>query len=105
MIKTLCLKILGLFTKKGLGILFKILFTESASLLFKDLIDYDNQMAAYNFVKELNERTDIDGLEKAKIFNKKMLEWALKEGKKLTTSIINLLREWAVNMIKKEKGL
>jgi len=105
MIKTLCLKLLGLFTKKGLGILFKILFTQTTSVLFNDLIDYDNQMAAYNFVKELNNRDDIDTLEKAKIFNKKMLEWAKKEGKKLSTSLINFLREWAVNMIKKEKGL
>jgi len=41
--------------------------------------------------------------EKAAEFNKKMLEWALKLGKKLSENAINCLREMAVASLKVEK--
>lgn len=41
-------------------------------------------------------------LQKAKEFNKQMLEWAKKAGKVLSTSMLNCLRELAVSAVKTE---
>ena len=41
--------------------------------------------------------------EKAKMFNKQMLDWAKKVGKKLSDSMINCLREMAVAALKAEQ--
>lgn len=94
--------VLRVFAGK-LGILVKLLFAKAASALFADILDPKTQKVAYEFVKELNQRDDIDNKEKAKIFNEKMLEFAKKEGKKMRDSVLNFLREWAVNSIKAEK--
>jgi hypothetical protein len=40
--------------------------------------------------------------EKQKIFNQQMLEWAKSLGKKMSESVINCLRELAVNALKAE---
>jgi len=55
---------------------------------------------AIQFVKELNERTDLTGSEKAKIFNEKMLAYLKKVGKVVAVFAINLLRELAVTAVK-----
>lgn len=44
----------------------------------------------------------MSGSEKAKEFNRKMKEWASKCGKIIGDSMINLLREIAVDVIKNE---
>ena len=66
-------------------------------------MDSDNQKKAYEFVKELNARTDMTNYEKAQTFNLKMLDWAKKLGKIRTDSTINCPRVLAVNAIKSEK--
>ena len=94
--------VLRVFAGK-LGILVKLLFAKAASALFADILDPKIQKAAYEFVKELNQRDDIDNKEKARIFNEKLLEFAKKEGKNIRDSVLNFLREWAVNLVKAEK--
>ena len=92
-----------LFSSK-IGTLIKILLLKSATTIAAEILDKDNQKQAYEFVKTLNKRTDIDNKEKAKIFNEQMLEWAKSIGKTLSESIINCLRELAVNAIKVESS-
>ena len=94
--------IIRLLTKTILGELFTRLLKTSASTIFRALADKENNKKAYEFVKELNARTDISGIEKAKIFNQKMFEWAKSVGRDLKESTINCLREFAVNVIKSE---
>lgn len=94
--------IIRLLTKTILGELFTRLLKTSASTIFRALADKENNKKAYEFVKELNARTDIGGIEKAKIFNQKMLEWAKSVGRDLKESTINCLREFAVSVIKSE---
>ena len=92
-----------LFSSK-IGTLIKILLLKSATTIAAEILDKDNQKQAYEFVKTLNKRTDIDNKEKAKIFNEQMLVWAKSIGKTLSESIINCLRELAVNAIKVESS-
>lgn len=94
--------IVRLLSKTILGELFTRLLKTTASTIFKALTDKENNRKAYEFVKELNARTDINNLEKAKIFNQKMLEWAKVVGRELKESTINCLREFAVSVIKSE---
>jgi len=67
-------------------------------------MDPVNQKKAYDFVKELRLRTDLTNAEKAVLFNKKMLEWAKAAGKIMASSVVNCLREMAVNALKAEMG-
>ena len=65
------------------------------------IVDPNIGEKAIEYVKELNERTDMTGAEKAAEFNKKLASWALKTfGKVLSTALINLVREIAVNLVK-----
>ena len=66
----------------------------------KELCDAKMKQKAFEFVKELHNRTDISGLEKAKIFNSKMAEYAKKVGKALAPAMLNLLRELAYMALK-----
>ena len=59
MISKILLKICSLFPKSKLGILLSIIFTKASSVVIKDILDPDNQKKAYEFVKELHNRTDI----------------------------------------------
>ena len=98
----LILKICSLFPKSKLGILISILLSKAGSALLKDIFDPNNQRKAYEFVKELHNRTDISNKVKAKEFNKMMIRQLKKEGKEICESVINCLRELAVNAIKTE---
>ena len=102
MIVKILLKICSLFPKSKLGILLSILFSRAGSVLLKDIFNPENQRKAYEFVKELHDRTDISNKEKAKEFNKMMIEHLKNEGKNVGESIINCLRELAVNAVKTE---
>ena len=78
------------------------MFTKASSVVIKDILDPENQKKAYEFVKELHNRTDISNKVKAKEFNKMMIRQLKKEGKEICESVINCLRELAVNAIKTE---
>lgn len=94
--------IVRFLAKTVLGELFRRLLKNAASTIFKALMDEENNRKAYEFVKELNSRTDLTNLEKAHEFNKKMIEWAKSIGRELKESTINCLREFAVSVIKAE---
>ena len=94
--------IVRFLTKTLFGELFMRLLAATASTIFKELTDKENNRKAYEFVKELSERTDIDGHEKARLFNEKMISWAKSVGRELKDSTINCLREFAVSVIKSE---
>ena len=94
--------ILSIFTADKVGILVRILLINTGTKIAAEILNVENQKKAFEFVKELNARTDLSNAEKAKLFNKKMLEYAKKTGKILTDSILNCLRELAVNAFKAE---
>ena len=102
MMSKILLKICSLFPKSKLGILLNIIFTKASSVVIKDILDPENQKKAYEFVKELHNRTDISNKVKAREFNKMMIRQLKKEGKEICESVINCLRELAVNAIKTE---
>ena len=99
-------KIISIFTsmfkRNKIGMLIEILLLRAGSTIAKEILDKDNQKIAYEFVKALNARVDITSKEKAKLFNEQMLDWAKKLGKKMNESVVNCLRELAVNALKSE---
>ena len=92
----------SMFTRNKIGMLIEILLLRAGSTIAKEILDKDNQKMAYEFVKALNARVDITSKEKAKLFNEQMLDWAKKLGKKMNESVVNCLRELAVNALKSE---
>lgn len=92
----------SMFTRNKIGMLIEILLLRASSTIAKEILDKDNQKIAYEFVKALNARVDITSKEKAKLFNEQMLDWAKKLGKKMNESVVNCLRELAVNALKSE---
>ena len=78
------------------------MFTKASSVVIKDILDPENQKKAYEFVKELHNRTDISNKVKTREFNKMMIRQLKKEGKEVCESVINCLRELAVNALKTE---
>ena len=68
--------------------------------LLKELNDTDIKAKAFEFVKELHKRDDLSGLEKARIFNEKLLEYGKKVGKIIAPHMLNLLRELAYMALK-----
>ena len=92
----------SLFTNEKIGILFQKLFKNASQQFAKEIFNEENQKKAYEFVKELHQNKDLPNSEKAKVFNKKMAEWAFECGKILASSVINCLREMAVNVLKDE---
>ena len=94
----------GLFTAKKLGIILTIFAKKAASEVIKEIMDPINQKKAYDFVKELQSRTDLTNVNKAKMFNNQMIAWAKSLGKKMSGNIINCLREMAVAALKAEQS-
>ena len=92
----------SMFTRNKIGMIIEILLLRAGSTIAKEILDKDNQKIAYEFVKALNARVDITRKEKAKLFNQQMLDWAKKLGKKMNESVVNCLRELAVNALKSE---
>lgn len=97
--------LVGLFTKEKIGILFIMLFKAGVSSVAQQIADLRLQKKALEFVKELAVRDDLTGREKAALFNEKMLEYAKTLGKTLCDSVINCLRELAVNALKAARGM
>ena len=94
----------GLFTAKKVGVLLAIFAKKAVIPVIAEIADPENQKKAYGFVKELRLRTDLTSEQKATLFNKQMLEWSKKAGKILADSVVNCLRELAVNALKAEMG-
>ena len=94
----------GLFTAKKTGVLFAIFAKKAVAPVIAEIADPENQKKAYEFVKALRLRQDLTNKEKAALFNGQMLEWAKKAGKILADSVVNCLRELAVNALKAEMG-
>lgn len=95
--------LLSIFTADKIGILVRALLINAGSKLMVEILNVQNQKKAYEFVKELASRKDLTNAQKAKEFNKKMLEYAKKAGKVLSESVLNCLRELAVNAFKAEQ--
>ena len=95
---------IGLFTKEKIGILFLLLFKSGISAVAEQIADLDLQRKALEFVRELSKRTDLNNAEKAQLFNQKLAQYAAMLGKTLCESVINCLRELAVNALKAERG-
>jgi len=85
-----------------LGSLLKKILKNAGMLIFTDLMNEVYNKKAYQFVKELNARTDLTTTQKAVEFNKIFLEWLAISGKVISLSTLNLLRELAVSVIKSE---
>ena len=96
---------IGLFSKEKIGILFVLLFKAGASAVAEQIADLKLQKKALEFVKELAQRNDITNVEKATIFNQKLFEYGKLLGKTLCESVINCLRELAVNALKAQRGM
>ena len=94
----------SLFTAKKVGVLLAIFAKKAVVPVIAEIADPENQKKAYGFVKDLRFRTDLTNKQKAALFNEQMLEWAKKAGKILVDSVVNCLRELAVNAIKAEMG-
>lgn len=94
----------GLFTAERVGILFILLFKNGISAIAKEIADNDLQRKALEFVRELAKREDLTNGKKAMLFNEKMFEYGKKMGKVLGESVINCLRELAVNALKAQCG-
>lgn len=95
---------IGLFTKEKIGILFLLLFKSGMSAVAAQIADLDLQRKALEFVRELAHRADLTNAEKAQLFNKKLAEYGKMLGKTLCESVLNCLRELAVNALKAERG-
>lgn len=94
--------LVSIFTTDKIGVLVRLLLLGASKAVIKDLSNTENQRKAYEFVKELNQRTDLTNSEKAALFNEKFLAWAKAGGKAIALSIVNCLREMAVNALKAE---
>lgn len=94
----------SLFTVEKIGILFLLLFKSGASAIASYIADKKLQQKALDFVRELAGRDDLTNGEKARRFNEKMLAYGKTLGKVLGDSVINCLRELAVNALKAERG-
>ena len=95
----------GLFTKEKIGILFVMLFKGGTSAVAKHIADKNLHRKALEFVKELSNRADLTSAEKAKLFNEKLLRYAKELGIVLCDSVVNCLRELAVNALKAKQGI
>lgn len=102
MIASIWAWIKGMFTAKKVGVLVAIFAQQAFRPVVAEIMDPENQKKAYEFVKALRSRTDLTNREKAEMFNLKMLDWAKKAGKILADSVVNCLRELAVNALKAE---
>ena len=92
--------LLSFFTAEKIGCLFRRLIFHTGTTIAKEILNSRNQRKAFEFVRNLHFRNDLTNEQKAKEFNRQMLEWAKKAGIILKDSVINCLRELAVNALK-----
>lgn len=97
--------IVGFFTKERRGVITERLIENAERDFAKEILNAENQGKAYEFVKRLHENKEMTNAQKARVFNRKMAEWALKCGKVLAKSVVNCLREMALAALKAELGM
>lgn len=90
----------SLFTKKALGVIFRVLFSHVKSTAMSIITDAEVQKFAYNTAIELRNDDTLTTLDKTKEFNIRMAKYIKERGLVSTTSLINTLRELAVQAIK-----
>lgn len=90
------------FTADRIGVLVRKLFISAAKPVVSDLLNPQNQKKAYELVKQLHARKDLTNTQKAREFNKMFIMWAKKQKVAIRLSIVNCLRELAVNALKAE---
>ena len=105
MLSSLWAWFIGLFTKEKIGILFIMLFKSGVSAVAQQIADLDLHQKALKFVRELALRDDLTNKEKAALFNEKMIAYGKEIGKVLCESVVNCLRELAVNALKSQRGM
>ena len=105
MLSSLWAWFIGLFTKEKIGILFIMLFKSGVSAVAQQIGDLDLHQKALKFVRELALRDDLTNKEKAALFNEKMIAYGKEIGKVLCESVVNCLRELAVNALKSQRGM
>ena len=89
----------GLFAKKTVGVIFRIIFGATASATAQALCDPAVQEKALEIAKMLQEQ-DLDATEKARLFNKMMKQWFDRAGRMIGASLLNAIRELAVAALK-----
>lgn len=94
----------GLFTKKAVGIIFRIIFNATASATAQALCDPAVQDKALEIAKMLQEQ-GLDAAEKARLFNQMMAQWLEQAGRKIGTSLLNAIRELAVAALKTSREI
>lgn len=90
----------SLFTKKTLGVIFTILVNHGKSSAVTVITNADIQKFAYNTAIDLRNDESMSTLEKAKEFNIRVAKYIKELGLVSTTSLVNTLRELAVQAIK-----
>ena len=90
----------SLFTKKTLGVIFQVLFNHAKSSAVTVLTNADVQKFAYNTAIDLNNDESMTTLDKTKEFNIRVAKYIKELGLVSTTSLVNTLRELAVQAIK-----
>lgn len=96
--------LVSLFTRDKVGILFLMLFKSGLSDVASQIADLQLQQKALEFVRQLAKREDLTNAKKATLFNQMLFEYAAKIGKVVCESVLNCLRELAVNALKAERG-
>lgn len=96
MINLLYKWLLSVFTKDKIGIIVRALLISAAKPVIKDIFNVEYQKKAYEFVKELAQRDDLKGWEKAEMFNLKFAHFLSTEAKQMSASMLNCLREMAL---------
>lgn len=71
-----------------------------SSLIISEIMDPLNQEKAVEFIKQAAAKKTYSNIEKAEMFNLKMLDWAEKSGSHLSDCMLNCLREMALASLK-----
>lgn len=88
------------FFKSNKQDILTIILSNLNSPELKELCDQDIKNKAFEFVKELWNNNELTGMQKAALFNEKLIAYAKKVGKAIAPAMINLLRELAYMALK-----
>ncbi len=88
------------FFKSNKQDILTIILSNLNSPELKELCDQDIKNKAFEFVKELWNNNELTGIQKAALFNEKLIAYAKKVGKAIAPAMINLLRELAYMALK-----
>lgn len=91
----------SLFTREGIGVVWRTIFTAAKSTVAQMVSDPDNQRAALDLVRHLAS-SQLTNEQKQAEFNAQMKSWAKAAGKDLSDAVVNALRENAVIALKCE---